>query len=135
VYNPVTHMLPPTFPILLVVPAVLFDLLRRRHDDRGVLLAIALGAAFVLSLLVVQWPFAEFLLSPAARNAFFVADRWDYSSELGSWRYEYWDLDRDAKGAWSAWHFWIGIGVAVAIAAVKSWVGLAWGRWMREVRR
>src|SRR5262249_8131890 len=30
VYNPPTHMLPPTFPLLLVVPAVAFDLLRPR---------------------------------------------------------------------------------------------------------
>jgi len=89
----------------------------------------------VLTLLAVQWPFAVFLLSPAARNGFFVADRWDYSSMLGPWRYRWWSLDRNAAGGWDALGFWSGIGVAVLLAGVSAWWGLARGRWMRGVQR
>jgi hypothetical protein len=134
VYNPPTHMLPPTFPLLLVVPALLFDLILRRGAGRKDW-ALGLGPVFVFALLAVQWRFADFLLSPAARNALFVSDRWDYSSLLGPWRYQYWGLDRDAHGAWSAGAFWSGIGLAVVIAVVTSWMGLARGRWMKGVLR
>jgi len=136
VYNPVTHMLPPTFPLLLVVPALLFDLvLRRAGGLRDWQLALVLGAVFAGTLLAVQWPFADFLLTPAARNPVFVSDRWDYSSQLGPWRYRFWDLDRDAHGNWSAARFWSGIGLATVIAMATSWIGLARGRWMRGVQR
>ncbi len=136
VYNPPTHMLPPTFPLLLFVPALLFDLLLPRLAHwREWQQAILLGVVFVLTLLVVQWPFAAFLMSPAARNAFFVADRWDYSNQLGPWRYNYWSLDRDAAGHWNPLGFCSGIGLAVLIAAASSWIGLTRGRWMRGVQR
>jgi hypothetical protein len=136
VYNPPSHMLPPTFPLLLVVPAVAFDLLLPRLAHwRLWQQGIVLGVMFVATLLAVQWPFADFLLSPAARNAFFVADRWDYSSRLGAWRYNWWSLDRDARGHWDALAFWSGIAFAVPLAAASTWWGLARGRWMRGVQR
>src|SRR5262249_18727217 len=136
IHNPVTHMLPPTFPLLLVVPAFLFDLvLRRWAERRDVVLAVVLGAVFVATLLAIQWPFAEFLLSPAARNPFFAADQWDYSATLGPWRYNYWGLDRDASGNWSAPAFWKGIALALGCAMASSWIGLKRGRWMRGVQR
>ena len=136
VYNPVTHLAPPTFPLLLVVPAFCFDLLMRRAGERrDVALAAAMGVVFVVSLLLVQWPFADFLLSPAARNPFFAADHWDYSSQLGPWRYRYWDLDEAGPGQWSAVKFWSGIALATGIAIVTSWLGLARGRWMKSVQR
>jgi hypothetical protein len=135
VYNPVTDMQPPTFPLWLILPALAFDLLLARGPRRDALLAPLMGIAFVLILLVAQWPFADFLLSPAARNPVFVADHWSYSSTLGPWRYRYWDLDVGAHGAWSALRFWTGIGIACLIATWTSWIGLKWGRWMRDVRR
>ena len=136
IHNPVTHMLPPTFPLLLVVPALLMDLvLARAPVRRDIVLAVILGVVFVSALLAVQWPFSAFLLSPAARNPIFVADRWDYSNVLGPWRYEYWSLDRDAHGQWSAIGFWRAIGIALGCATLSSWIGLQRGRWMRGVLR
>jgi hypothetical protein len=132
----VTHFQPPTFPLLLVGPALVFDvLLRRRAGGRDLRLATVLGIVFVLGLLVLQWPFADFLLSPAARNPIFVADHWTYSSHLGPWRYRYWSLDVDKAGNWSAVKFWSGIAVATLWAIVTSWIGLKWGRWMSRVQR
>lgn len=135
IYNPVTYMQPPTFPLLLVVPAFLIDLVLRRSGRADGRLALILGPLIVFSLLVMQWPFAEFLLSPAARNPIFVADHWSYTSTLGSWRYEYWDLDTGKDGRWSAAAFASRMAIAVAVAIVTSWIGLGWGRWMRGVQR
>ena len=136
IYHPVTRMVPPTFPLLLVVPAVLFDLILRRGEGRPEWrLALLMGPLFVLALLAVQWPLAEFLLSPAARNPLFAADQWDYNYRPGAWQHEYWHLDRGAGGAWSAAKFWSGIAIATGTAIVTSWIGLVRGRWMKAVQR
>jgi hypothetical protein len=136
IYNPVTYMQPPTFPLLLVAPAFAIDLLLKRfRDTPNWLLALPLAMAFVGAMVLVQWPFAEFLISPAARNPLFAGDHWSYTSRLGPWRYEFWDLERDAQGHWSLAKFCVGLLVAIAIAYVTSWRGLAYGRWMSKVQR
>jgi hypothetical protein len=136
IYNPMTHLQPPTFPLWLIVPAVAFDLLVRRFGAIGNLrLALLLSLAFLATMLPIQWFFSEFLLTPAARGPLFAADHWSYSSVLGPWRYRYWDLEKDAGGQWSAAMFWRGIGVAFVLGTAISWLGLGWGRWMTRVQR
>ena len=136
IYNAVTSMVPHPFPILLVVPAVAIDLLLRRFGDRrDWSLSVALGVAFVGSMVAVHWYWAEFLLSPSARNFVFAADQWDYTERLGPWRYEYWNLDRDAAGNFSGFKFAIGLGIAVLLASASSRAGLWWGRGMAAVKR
>jgi hypothetical protein len=135
IFNPVTRMVPPPFPMLLVVPAIGIDLLMRRVRGHDWWLAVAVGVSFVGLLLAVQWYFAEFLLSPAARNAFFAADRWDYNQRLGDWQYRYWNLDRDASGEPSAVLLARGLGIAALTAIVSARIGLWWGSGMARVRR
>jgi hypothetical protein len=135
IYNPVTHMVPPPFPLLIIVPAMIIDLLMRRvrgHDWR---LAVTIGVSFVLAMLAVHWFFADFLLSPSARNFFFAADQWDYTERLGDWRYQFWTLDRDARGAWSPALLLRGLGIAALTAMVSARVGLWWGNGMARVQR
>lgn len=136
IYNPVTHMVPLAFPLLLVIPAFALDLLRHRlRDRRDWLLAAAAGVVFVAIMIAVHWSWAEFMLSPAARNYVFAADQWAYGSRLGPWRYEYWTLDLDAAGEWSPLLFAQGIGIALVVGIASSRLGLAWGNWMRRVQR
>lgn len=130
ILRPVDSMVPPGFPILLVVPALAVDLIvrtlpRPSARARAWLTSIALGAAFVLVLLAVQWFFSAFLLSEGARNFFFGADQWDYNSSPGPWQYEYWDATLTLRG----------LGWSVLIAAASARVGLWWGDWMSRVRR
>jgi hypothetical protein len=128
IYNPVTHMVPPFFPLLLVVPAFAIDvIMRRAGSGRDWLLALAIGVAFVAILLVVQWFFSEFMLSPGARNSVFAADQWDYSSRLGPWRYQYWGPHHDGLLR--------GLGVSVLFATLSARLGLWWGTGMQRLRR
>src|SRR5207244_3870766 len=88
VFNPLTHMVPPPFPLLLVVPAVAIDLLMQRAGPgRDWRLAALVGLAFLAVFFVTQWFFTEFLLSPHSHNFLFGVDHWDYSSRTGPWRY------------------------------------------------
>jgi len=126
----ITHMVPPSFPLLLVVPALLIDLIVNRISSessrvRAICLAALAGLFFIGGLGFVQWPFAEFLLSDNARNFFFAADQWDYNSPPGMFQYEFWGRQLTAGAA-----SWISV-----IACFSAVVGLLWGNWMRRVRR
>jgi hypothetical protein len=143
IYNPITYMQPPTFPLLLIVPAFAFDLLLHRFGSwaraggarRDAALAVVLGVTFIVTLLAAQWFLADFLLTPAARNPLFAGDHWSYTSHLGPWRYEFWDLDRGANGTFSLRKFATGLGIAAVIAFATSWRGLSLGKWMSQVQR
>ena len=85
VYQKITHLVPPDFPLLLIVPAIVFDLVRRRVGEwNRWARAAALGAAFLASFLAVQWPFANFLMSPASRNWIFATNNFPYFVRPGS---------------------------------------------------
>ncbi len=129
VFNPVTHMVPAPFPLLLVVPAIAIDLLLRRLGPRrDWLLAAIAGLAFLTVCLLVQWFFAEFLLSPHARNAFFGVDQWDYTSRLGPWRYEFWRTKANPVTP-------AGLAIALLLAVAAARIGLWTGDWMARVKR
>ena len=136
--NPVRHFVPLPFPLLLVVPALGIDLARLwigqgRGWKRDWVLALAAGIAFFALFLVTQWFFSAFIISPAAQNWFFLADRhWGYREGMGDWRGQFWsqtDPQRqpplDLKSAIEA--------LAFCIAGAR--VGLWFGNWMAKVRR
>ncbi|HEY7859875.1 MAG TPA: hypothetical protein VIB98_00465 [Gemmatimonadaceae bacterium] len=136
IYNAVTHMIPPEFPLLLVVPAFAIDLLVRwnagRHDW---LTSVALGCVFVVLLAGVQWYFGDFLLSPKARNFLFAGDQWAYMVRPGAFRHEFWNVARDAAGHPSFSRFLEGLGIAALLASAASRIGLWIGNGMSRVMR
>lgn len=129
IYNPVTHMVPAPFPLLLVIPAFLLDLaLPRTSRISDWLLAPILGVSFVLVMLAVHWYWSGFLMSPAARNWFFAADQWDYTSRLGPWRYEYWNTQ-------PALQFARGLLWSSLAATISAGLGLWLGKTTARVQR
>ncbi len=129
VFNPVTHMVAPPFPLLLVVPAAALDLLvQRLGSGRDWRLALLGGVTFLAAFFVTQWFAAEFLLTPHARNFVLGVDQWDYSSQLGPWRYRFWRIQTDPVTV-------KGMAIAAALAVASARLGLWWGGWMARVRR
>jgi len=136
IYNAVTHMVPPSFPLLIIIPAIAVDLLMRKFGSgRDWKLAAVLGVTWVAIMVVVHWFWADFLLSPAARNFFIGADQWSYTDRLGDWRYQFWTLDVDATGKWNPVGFAKGIGIAMVLGMVSSRISLALGSAMAKVKR
>jgi len=132
VYQHVTHFIPLRFPMLLIVPAVVLDLLWNRVGDRKRWrLAAVTGAAFLVSFVAVQWPFANFLMSSAARNRIFGMAYFGYFDPAGFLYDPYAFIAAEkTRGA-----FWLTMAFAVVAAMITSRLGLAWGDWMRRMRR
>ena len=138
IYNPITHFVPLPFPLLLVVPAVAIDLLRRwigqgRGWRRDWLLVVLAGTAFLALFLVTQWIFSALLISPIGENWFFAADRhWGYAEHIGDWRAKFWS---ETSPRWNPPLTVRGLLVALLISITASRVGLWLGNGMAKVRR
>ena len=131
VYQPVTHFVPPQFPMLLLVPAILLDLFWTRVGSLGKLWAAALsGPLFVFSLLAVEWPFASFLMTPASNNRFFATGSHPFS--VPPWAPVV--LRQFIRGDQPSMLI-RGLGMATVCAAISVWLGLTVGDWMRKIQR
>jgi hypothetical protein len=129
IYNPITHMVPPPFPILLVVPAFAIDLvLHRLPRANDWIRTPVVAAAFLAALFVTQWFFSMFLLSPGSENFLFGAQRWNYDSRVGAWAHEFWETDTNPVTP-------LALMLALVLAAVSTRIGFWWGTWMTRVRR
>ena len=136
VYNPRDHLLPPPFPLLLVVPALAVDALlnllpgRARRGERW-LQALEAGLAFAALFIAVQWLFAVFLLSPAA-------DGWLFAGGGRNWPF-FLRIDPSARAAF--WHMIVPelgpvtSALAALLAVASARAGLWLGAGLRAVQR
>jgi hypothetical protein len=130
IYVQVDRFMPPDFPLLLIVPAMAIDLIgaRLRRNGRSDWLFAALGAfAFFAVFLLVQWPFADFLVSPWARNWMFGSHQMPYYVPPDA-QTRWFRLDPPAGLA-------LGFPIALVLAFVSARCGLWWGKWMARVQR
>lgn len=131
VYQHVTHFVPPPFPLLLIVPALVLDVFWSvtKAWNRWKLAVIS-AVLFVGSLVAVQYPFATFLMSPASRNAFFGTMYLAYAVAPTSYsaRNLFYVTDSPAQ-------FWTGMLIAVLCATLAIRFGVARGEWMAKVKR
>jgi hypothetical protein len=84
---------------------------------------------FVAVLLAAQWPFANFLMSPGARNWFFGAKYFGYNYPPTSYyaRYLFYP---EPPGVFPK-----EMALAMFAAILTTWIGLGWGTWMQRIRR
>jgi hypothetical protein len=131
VFFPVTHFVPAKFPILIVVPALALDLLwQRTRAWKFWQTALVSGVVFTAVLLAVEWPFARFLMSHASQNRFFGTGYFQFSSRAtGPDRARVFFLPD------SGVTLYFGLLRASLYAAISTWIGLLFGRWMRGVQR
>lgn len=132
VMNPIENFQAFEFPLLLVVPALLIDLITQRTQHMNTWARAAIyGAVFLVALLAVQWPFGDFLMSEYSRNWFFGTTSWYFGSSP-DWEYRYafapWMEDTGLTLA-------KGLGIALVIGFLSARTGLAWGNWMKKVYR
>jgi hypothetical protein len=130
VYNPVTHMVPMEFPILMVVAGVIIDLIRQRFAKWP-----ALAVAFLSSMLAttalaaVSWPFADFLFSSASRNRFFGTMYGSYNKSPASLLHPNFQVSEYGL------HFMSGLLIAGLFGTATLWIGTRVGQWMQGAQR
>jgi len=133
VYQHITRMVPLWFPTLLIVPAFALDLLRDHFGERwgSWPSAIVAGCLYLAAFIVVQWPFADFLMSPLARNRVFGTIFFAYfdSANILYNPYKFVDLDKTQAA------FYGGMVIALITAIIFCSIGMALGNWMRKVQR
>jgi len=131
VYQNITHMVPLPFPILLVVPAFVLDLIWPRLQGASKWTqALVGGVTFLAILIAVQWPFATFMMSRAANNWFFANNNFPYFAHPD------WPEVRHVFVNWETpAQFWRRIGEAFALSVVSMRMGIAFGGWLSRVRR
>lgn len=131
VYQHITHMVPLRFPLLFIVPAFVVDVVLQRTEQWAKWKqALVVGPAFVLSFLAAQWPFANFLVSPASRNWVFGTHYFAYFDPAG-FLYDPYKFVVEKTRA----EFWTMMAMAFVVSIVTTRIGLAWGDWMRRLRR
>jgi len=132
VYQKVTHMLPLYFPLLIIVPAIALDLLWPKIKSWHKWEQSALvGVVFVVVLMAVQWPFADFLMSPASRNWIFGTHYLYYAMPptANEAKYLFFPVEPTTLA------FIKTLSLAFVAAILSTRLGITWGNWMREVRR
>jgi hypothetical protein len=133
VYRPITHFVPLEFPLLLIVPAFVLDVLWARMakwKTKWFQAAVA-GSAFLATFVAAEWPFANFLMSPASRNWFFGTHYFTYFENPNSYAVR--NLFYTPEPTPAA--FWLGMALALVVAVMSTRLGMAWGEWVRGIRR
>jgi hypothetical protein len=131
VYHQLTQFTPPEFPFLLIVPALALDLLWQRTEGwGGWKQSVISGTVFLAVFAAVQWPFADFLMSQAARNWFFGSKYFGYYASPTSpyVRYQFYATEVGGQ-------FWQEAGLALVSAILTTRLGIAAGNWMRRIQR
>ncbi|HEX6373179.1 MAG TPA: hypothetical protein VF006_29920 [Longimicrobium sp.] len=128
---PIDRMMPPQFPLLLIVPALAIDLVLQRWGARkkGWMLAAVLGVLFVATFFVAQWPFANVLNWLATRETILHQELRPYMAGDGALsRGEFWS---EASGMVIV----KGLGIAAVLAILSARAGVGWGNFMARVKR
>jgi hypothetical protein len=133
VYREVTHFIPiGGFPLLLVIPFLLIDYITPRTAEwpewpKSVLF----GMMLLFGLLAVQWPFADFLQSPAARNWFFGSHYLPFFANPNgdSARFVFSQIET------SEMQFLTRMALAALAAIISTRMGLSLGNWMLKIQR
>jgi hypothetical protein len=132
VYQNITHMVPLWFPVLVIAPALALDLLRGWMGNNwgSWKSALAAGCVFIAAFVAAQWPFADFLISPAARNPMFGANYFGFFDPAVLLYNPYHFVLDKTSGAFAG-----GMAVALVMSIIFCSLGMALGNWMRTVRR
>ena len=133
VYQKITHMVPMEFPLLIIVPALLLDalgpkLLAWNKWPQAALAGPALPAGLPrrpMALCRVSWS------PPASANWFFGTKYFAYFASPNGYDVRHLFVPADGTAA----GFWIVMLEAAVAAILSTRLGLAWGGWVRKIRR
>ena len=113
------------------MPALVLDLLWQHTASWAKWKQSAVsGIVFLAAFAAVQWPFADFLMLPAARNWFFGTQYFGYYAAPSSLYVRNLFFAGETGP-----ELWRELALTVATAILSTRLGLAAGDWMRRIQR
>jgi len=127
---PVTSLIPPEFPLLLLPAVLALDawVWRRRERPGAATVAVG-GLLFTAMFLACQWPFASFLMSTHARNFLWGARYFDFWLPATT-HYRRYAFLTEPGAATAIW-----LGAALVGSGLSLAAGRGFGRWLARLRR
>ena len=139
IYRDLDHYVAPYFPVLLVIPALVLDILHHKIKSGSRIVQTAIiGICFCITFFVAQWYFAEFLLTENARNWFFAGDNnFPYWVSMGERSYEFWFQEWTPYGQkHELKKMTLGnFGLLTIFTILFSYLGSFFGTWIRQIKR
>jgi len=127
---PVTNLIPPEFPLLLLPAALALDAWAWGRRARPGAATVVVGAVlFTAIFFACQYPFATFLMSPHARNFFWGARYFDFWMPAFA-RYRRYVFIDETVGVTV-----VGVLAAVLASGLSIAAGRSMGRWLARLRR
>tara|TARA_B100000676_G_C17600578_1_gene591741 strand:- start:61 stop:534 length:474 start_codon:yes stop_codon:yes gene_type:complete len=95
IYRDIDYFVAPYFPVILVIPALIIDILYKKIELLNkVYQSIIISLCICSSILIVQWYFSIFLLSDYAENWFFRSgENIPYFIPIGPWEGKFFVYD------------------------------------------
>jgi hypothetical protein len=119
-------------PLFLALDLGLDFLLKQGRNAWGKWLQAAFaGIMFLAILIAVEWPFATFLMTPAARHWFLAPNDFPYFAPPNS------PSVRHVFVSWEASpiEFWRNMALAFLICVFSMRIGITFGNWLSRVKR
>ena len=139
IYRNIDHYVAPYFPALLVIPAFAIDLLHSElSKSNRILKAAIFGVCFSIIFFVVQWYFAEFLLSEHANNWFFASDNnKPYWIKIGEHENKFWFQEFKPYGQKIQMKkvTFANFGLLTVFTITFCYMGSYFGSWIRKIKR
>ena len=138
IYRPIDFLVVPPFPVLIIFPAILIDIISQKTKLNDWVLSFTLGLIFILILFPIQWYFAEFLLSDGGQNRIFGQPyNKPYWVPIGKFNMEFWPYDMTPSGRKIPLTVVTPVGLLIAsfIASISTRLGIWWGNWLKKVVR
>ncbi|MFN3848052.1 MAG: hypothetical protein ACK4NY_01430 [Spirosomataceae bacterium] len=131
--NPITTYQTMGFPLVLVVPALVLDIVRNRFAHlNDWLLSVVLATAYLVVFFVFNYYWGYFIHeSVYARNWFFGSHNWSFDNDPtwdGLYKFGEWSTKGLANWAKE-------LGIALALGIISTRIALLWGKWMQKVVR
>jgi len=139
IYRDISHFVAPYFPVILIVPALIVDILHEKIKSlHKAYQSIIMSVCICSSIFIVQWYFSIFLLSNYAENWFFRSGQnIPYFIPIGPWEGKFFEFDftpygrKIALGVMSPLNFLF----ICLYTTISIYIAYGFSNWLKKIKR
>tara|TARA_Y100000590_G_scaffold470423_1_gene664798 strand:+ start:2793 stop:3932 length:1140 start_codon:yes stop_codon:yes gene_type:complete len=139
IYRDVDYFVAPYFPVILVIPALIVDILHEKIKSLYTIYkSIIMSICICASIFITQWYFSIFLLSDYAENWFFRSGQnIPYFIPIGPWEGKFFEFDftpygrKIALGIMSPLNFLY----ICLYTSISIYIAFGFSNWLKHIKR